>query len=347
MNQKFRHSTGALNLGHSRRWDKKQRRDSVSIRHLSRRLKWSLGITVAGALVAGLAVAQTVPNPVPRPDRAPEAVIPVPVSATTPARQLFGGEPTPAPLQARSIGGYARGCLAGAVPLAVDGPAWQAMRLSRNRNWGHPALVAYLQELAVAGREQEGWNGLLVGDMSQPRGGPMLTGHRSHQIGLDADIWLTPMPDRTLSRQEREEISAISMLQDGTRTISTSRWSENHARIIRRAASDDRVARIFVHPAIKEQLCAWESPSADRSWLRRVRPWYGHHYHFHVRLSCPAGMEGCQNQNPPPAGDGCGEELAWWLGPEPWQPSDTPARPRPETMLSDLPAACSQVLVAN
>jgi penicillin-insensitive murein endopeptidase len=321
--------------------------DSVSIRPSRRAFRASFVATLAAALSAGLAFAQTVPNPTARPDRATEAVLPVPVTNTTPARQLFGREPTPAPLAARSIGGYARGCLAGAVPLAVDGPAWQAMRLSRNRNWGHPALVEYLQELAVAGREQEGWNGLLVGDMSQPRGGPMLTGHRSHQIGLDADIWLTPMPDRTLSRQEREEISAISMLQDGTRTISTERWSESHARIIRRAASDGRVARIFVHPAIKEQLCTWESPTADRSWLRRVRPWYGHHYHFHVRLACPDGMVGCQNQNPPPAGDGCGEELAWWLGPEPWQPSDTPARPRPETTLADLPAACSQVLVAN
>ncbi|MGD1888000.1 MAG: penicillin-insensitive murein endopeptidase [Cohaesibacteraceae bacterium] len=288
-----------------------------------------------------------VPSPSPRP-----AIEPLPgfeprYDGGAVARQLFGRTPTPAPLAARSIGGYARGCLAGAMPLAVDGPAWQAMHLSRNRNWGHPELVAYQQTLAVAGRADDGWIGLLVGDMSQPRGGPMLTGHRSHQIGLDADIWLTPMPDRTLSVQEREEISAISMLRDGTRIIDPARWTEAHARIIRRAARDDRVARSFVHPAIKDQLCSWENVSADRAWLRRIRPWYGHHYHFHVRLSCPEGMASCVNQNPPPAGDGCGEELAWWLGPEPWQPSDTPARPRPETTLADLPAMCSQVLVAN
>ncbi len=322
---------------------------------MSKRLVKMIALVVLGFGFGSSALAQSAPQNAPpspsaRPDVPPQAVIPVPVDVT-PARQLFGGTSTPAPLAARSIGGYARGCLAGAQPLAIDGPAWQAMRLSRNRNWGHPALIEYLQQLAVAGREQEGWNGLLVGDMSQPRGGPMLTGHRSHQIGLDADIWLTPMPDRTLSRQEREEISAVSMLQDGTRTISTARWSQAHARIIRRAASDERVARIFVHPAIKEQLCIWqetvEGADADSSWLRRVRPWYGHHFHFHVRLSCPAGMEGCVNQNPPPQGDGCGEELAWWLGPEPWQPSDSPAGPRPETMLSDLPNACRQVLVAN
>jgi penicillin-insensitive murein DD-endopeptidase len=292
----------------------------------------------------------SVPSPVARPALAMQAIIPPTNPAADPgaeARQLFGTTPTPAPLPARSIGGYARGCIAGAVPLAVDGPAWQAMRLSRNRNWGHPALVDYLQELALAGRAQEGWNGLLVGDISQPRGGPMLTGHASHQIGLDADIWLTPMPDRTLSTQEREEISAISMLADGTRSIDPGRWSDAHARIIRRAASDPRVARIFVHPAIKERLCQWESPSAERAWLRMVRPWYGHHYHFHVRLSCPQGLADCQNQEPAPPGDGCGAELAWWLGPEPWAPSDTPAQPRPPARLADLPAACAQVLVAN
>ena len=314
-------------------------------------LDLGLGLVVSASLALSAVPVQaqtlSVPSPVARPDISTQPVQAPALDESLAARQLFGREPTPAPLEARSIGSYARGCLAGAVPLAVDGPAWQAMRLSRNRNWGHPALVAFLQELAIAGRQDEGWNGLLVGDLSQPRGGPMLTGHASHQIGLDADIWLTPMPDRTLSRQEREEISAISMLQDGTRTIDPQRWSEAHARIIRRAASDDRVARIFVHPAIKEQLCAWESPTADRSWLRVVRPWYGHHYHFHVRLSCPEGMQGCSNQDPPPAGDGCGADLAWWLGPEPWAPSDTPARPRQETMLSDLPDACRQVLVAN
>ena len=64
------------------------------------------------------------------------------------------------------------------------------MRLSRNRNWGHPKLVEFLERLSAKGAKV-GWPGLLVGDMAQPRGGPMLTGHASHQVGLDADIWLT------------------------------------------------------------------------------------------------------------------------------------------------------------
>ena len=100
----------------------------------------------------------------------------------------------PAPLAARTIGFYSRGCLAGGRPLPVNGPAWQVMRLSRNRNWGHPALIAFLERFRAQGADGQPLAGILVGDMSQPRGGPMLTGHASHQIGLDVDVWLTPMP---------------------------------------------------------------------------------------------------------------------------------------------------------
>src|SRR5690606_19921162 len=161
-----------------------------------------------------------------------------------------GAVPVPAPMEPRPIGSYARGCLAGGVALPTDGENWQVMRLSRNRNWGHPVLVDYLQRLAAAA-PRAGWPGLLVGDLAQPRGGPMLTGHASHQIGLDADIWLLPMPDRRLSAREREETSAVSMLKPGTREIDPSVWTEARGRLIRLAASAPEVARIFVHPAIK------------------------------------------------------------------------------------------------
>ncbi|MEO1200257.1 MAG: penicillin-insensitive murein endopeptidase [Pseudomonadota bacterium] len=267
-----------------------------------------------------------------------------PAIAQTPAKELFGAMDQPAPLAARSIGAYARGCLAGGVALPITGPYWQHMRLSRNRNWGHPELIAYLERLAEDAVERDGWPGLLVGDLSQPRGGPMLTGHRSHQIGLDADIWLTAMPNRELTPQDREEMSAISVLREGQLTVDPDIWTPVHHRLIRRAASYPEVARIFVHPGIKRALC--EAETGDRVWLRKVRPWYGHHYHFHVRLSCPEGLQGCTDQAAPPAGDGCGSELAWWFTDEPWAPSDTPARPRRELALGDLPNACRQVLQA-
>jgi penicillin-insensitive murein endopeptidase len=255
------------------------------------------------------------------------------------AKELFGRALTPAPLAPAAIGGFARGCLAGAVALPTDGTNWQVMRLSRNRNWGHPALVAFLEQLA--GRAPAaGWPGLLVGDMSQPRGGPMLTGHGSHQIGLDADVWLTPMPPVTLSREERESMSATNVVAADWKDVDTKVWTPQHRAFIRLAAIQPEVSRVFVNPAIKKALC--REAGEDRAWLAKVRPWGGHNYHIHIRLHCPAGAAGCIDQAKVPDGDGCGEELAsWFLPPKP-KPKPTP--PVPPLTLKDLPAACRDVL---
>jgi penicillin-insensitive murein endopeptidase len=188
-----------------------------------------------------------------------------PVGAS--ANELFGSVITPALLAARAIGSYSRGCLAGGVALSVTGQGWQVMRLSRNRNWGHPHLVAYPQRLARDARTI-GWPGLLIGDLAQPRGGPMFTGHASHQIGLDANIWLTPMPRRVLTRQEREEMTAVSMLRDPL-NVDRSRWTRSHTKLIKLAASYHVVDRIFVHPAIKQVLC--DQAGGNRAWLAKVR----------------------------------------------------------------------------
>ncbi len=317
-----------------------------------------LALLVLAAVLAPQS-ACTAPLPQPKPDSGVIAA-PSPSVAKTPisvrpdavAKTLFGAANGPAPLAARAIGSYARGCLAGAKALPVDGSTWQVMRLSRNRNWGHPELIAVLERLA-ADAPALGWNGLLVGDLAQPRGGPMTSGHASHQIGLDADVWLTPMPNRQLSRQERETMSAVSMLKGpldvkgADRRVDPNKWSDSHARLIRRAAQDRRVARIFVNPAIKKALCDFET--GNRSWLRKVRPWWGHDYHFHIRIACPAGSSGCKDQDRPPPGDGCGSELTWWLSDEPWVPKKDakPAKPKPPLRMSALPKACTDVLVAQ
>src|SRR6476661_3777113 len=137
------------------------------------------------------------------------------------AKELFGRKVLPAAMPTRVIGFYAKGCIAGAEGLPINGETWQVMRLSRNRNWGYPDMVALVKRLAAKARKDAGWPGILVGDMSQPRGGPMFTGHASHQVGLDADIWLTPMPTRQLSRNEREEMSAVMMVREDRLDIDT------------------------------------------------------------------------------------------------------------------------------
>lgn len=276
-----------------------------------------------------------------------------------PAKKLFGAKRRAAALSPRAIGFYTHGCLAGGEQLPVTGPAWQAMRLSRNRNWGHPVLVNLVKRLATEAKTHDGWNGLLVGDMAQPRGGPMLSGHQSHQVGLDADIWLRQMPSRVLSRKQREKFPPISMLKNSL-DVNPRVWTEKHLKLIRRAASYPEVERIFVNRAIKYKLCQ-STEKGKRAWLSKVRPWSGHHYHMHIRIKCPAGNAGCKAQKPPANNDGCSYIERWHRNLKAWlalpkaerrarikkrkKHKRKPRKRRVFTM-DRLPAACRLVLNA-
>ncbi|TDK35505.1 penicillin-insensitive murein endopeptidase [Rhizobium deserti] len=267
------------------------------------------------------------------------------------AKQLFGSVKLPSRSEPEPLGFYAKGCMAGAVALPTDGPTWQAMRLSRNRRWGNPVMISLLEQFS-RDAARLGWgSGILVGDISQPRGGPMITGHASHQVGLDADIWFTPKPAQPLTVQQREDMPFTSMLDKSKfLTVNPKRWSDTHARLIMQAASYPQVERVFVNPAIKKKLC--ETWTGDRSLLGKVRPIYGHDEHFHIRISCPAGSSDCQKQAAAPKVDDCNSKgLAWWFTKEPWapapkpDPNKPPVKPR-QVMLSDLPKACAAVLSA-
>lgn len=282
-----------------------------------------------------------------KPAKATAHTVKISSSDHRPAKTLFGAMTAGSKQNAESFGSYAKGCVGGAVQLPETGPTWQAMRLSRNRNWGQPILVDYLQDLSRKAARQPGWDGIYVGDLSQPRGGPMLSGHASHQIGLDADIWMLP-PDRlNLTPAERENLSSISMRKSAGAFVNSS-WTKQHHNVMKAAASDPRVARIFVFPGAKVQMCKDEK--GDRAWLNKIRPWYGHHYHFHVRLKCPNGDTSCVNQAPPPKGDGCADAQSWVnniLNPPPPKPKD-PNEPKPQPKapitLATLPSQCATVL---
>ena len=260
------------------------------------------------------------------------------------AKQLFGAKRTASKQKPAPYGSYTKGCMAGAEQLPETGPTWQAMRLSRNRNWGHPETIDYIKKLSAFAARQPGWKGLYIGDISQPRGGPMLSGHRSHQIGLDIDIWMLPPKTLNLSRKQRENISSISMRRAKGAYVNSD-WTRQHHAIIKAAAKDKRVARIFVFPGAKVKMCNDEK--GNRAWLRKVRPWWAHHYHFHVRLKCPRGVRGCVNQAEPPKGDGCKEAEKWVhdiLNPPPPDPNPKPRKKRREFVLADLPRQCAGVL---
>jgi penicillin-insensitive murein endopeptidase len=239
----------------------------------------------------------------------------------------------------RAIGGTSLGCLAGGVALPAEGPGWQAIRVSRNRHWGHPSAIALVEH--VAGRARgAGLPDLWIGDIAQPRGGPLPWGHASHQTGLDVDIWLDLRPKPRVPAAQREDLAIPSLVLPDGLAVDPARWTPRHATLIRIAAEAPGVDRVLVNPAIKRRLCA---DHGGEAWLRRVRPWRGHDSHMHVRLRCPADSPDCRDIAPPPAGDGCDATLEWWFSDEARRPPAPPARPAAPAR---LPQACAAVISA-
>ena len=287
-------------------------------------------------------------------------VLAAPAQAEKLANRLFGAMEAPSAQESMPIGSYARGCAAGLVELPETGSTWQAMRLSRNRNYGHPMMIQFLVDLSETARQIGYGKGLYIGDISQPRGGPMTSGHASHQIGLDADIWMLPPQSLSLGEAAREEISSIPVRSADQRSVTTN-WTRSHRELMKQAALDPRVDRIFVAAAVKIEMCR-TARRADRKWLQKIRPVAGHDTHFHVRLKCPKGARLCETQSPTVAdlsknGDGCDDTLTWWVTDYLNPPKSTGKKPKDEDApkkkgprdftMADLPGQCRDVLAAN
>ena len=242
-------------------------------------------------------------------------------------------------LAGQSIGAYSAGCIGGAVALPLSGAGYQVMRVLRKRYYGHATLIAFIQHLGKAAADQK-LGSLLIGDLGQARGGPTPSGHRSHQTGLDVDIWfllLDQSDKRLLTEAERESWGAPSMLDAGSGRVDYRQWTDAHEKILRIAALQPEVDRIFVNPSIKRELCEHKSDTSS-IWLRKIRPWWKHDDHFHVRLKCPDGNIYCKGQDSPPEGDGCGADLLWWFSKEARSGTKKPYSP------PKLPALCQQII---
>jgi penicillin-insensitive murein endopeptidase len=252
------------------------------------------------------------------------------------ALMAAGAPDSPAPTPVRVIGKPTAGCIAGAVRLPENAPGLETIHLARSAFWGHPAMVAALLQL---GREVRaaGLPDLYVGDLGAIHGGPLRGGHASHQIGLDADIWLDLDPHPLLPAAAREAIDPPSLVRPDGRGVDPARWRPEHIELLRLAAGLPGVDRIFVNPAIKRALC--EQVGGDRSWLHLIRPWWGHASHMHIRFRCPADQPLCVQAPPPPPGDGCDASLQWWF-----DQLDHPAPPAPPAPPPKLPAACAAIL---
>jgi penicillin-insensitive murein endopeptidase len=227
--------------------------------------------------------------------------------------RVWGDFTTPHPGPARSIGTVSAGCLQGSESLPVSGEGYELMRLSRRRTYGHPELIRFLKDLGRTALK-DGVGTLFFGDLGLVRGGWMKSGHASHQSGLDVDIWFHHHPGKKrpqLSLQDREELSATSLVPvKFSKKINRRHWSPRVQKLIELAATDPRVDRVFVNAAIKHALCVARPKAA---WLRKVRPWYAHDDHLHVRLACPVDSPQCKRQEPVPSGTGCDASLKWWF----------------------------------
>ncbi len=252
---------------------------------------------------------------------------------------------SPLPGVAESIGSYSSGCLIGAEAMNIDMEGIHQMRISRGKFWGHPELIGYLSETALKVKKELGRD-LLVSDLGLARGGPNLTGHVSHQNGLDADVWFKTIPTQApLSLSERELMGAYSVVKNIIE-LETSLWVQLNRDVSRILASDERIQRIFVHPVVKKDLC--ENSGFSDELLSKFRPWYGHDDHYHVRIRCPIGSPDCRPQAEVPDGNGC-DELDWWF--EELQRDDegsstdtrTPEE-RYRDRLDALPQICKEVL---
>jgi len=310
-----------------------------------------LSVVVAAGTLAvteRIAIAQTPATaaPAPLPPQKP-AMNEQEKEKTLSAKELFGAAQLPSIGKAMAIGYYPRGCLAGGVELPINGPNWQVMRLSRNRNWGHPSLINFVEKFASLAAKATGWKGILVGDLAQPRGGPSPSDHSSHQTGLDVDIWFMPMPDRVLTKEERDTISASNLVSEDWKHLNPETWTPQHVAFIKTAAQQPGVERVLVNAAIKKELCRVEE-KRPHAWMAKVRPWYGHHDHIHVRLRCPTDSPNCRAQQPVSGDDGCsGTELDHWLSDKVLKRKiTTPSKPPKPMMLADLPPACKTVLEA-
>ena len=237
------------------------------------------------------------------------------------AKKIFGNFITPTKFPAESVGKYNKGCLNGGIELPIKGETWQHINSKRGRNWGHPRLIDFTKDLSRKVADF-GWKGLYIGDLGNPRGGPTPYGHAAHQVGLEVDIKFKKPTSLDLSLEDShndhrygkpifKELNVVSKNQKNV----NSNWTREHMDILKAAAKDNRVNKIFVNAAIKVWMCK-NAGSEDRSWLMKIRPERGHSEHFHVRLKCPEESPNCINTplwNKYKNKDGCDKQLAWWV----------------------------------
>ena len=135
---------------------------------------------------------------------------------------------------------------------------------------------------------------------------------------------------------------ATNVVAENWMDVNPKVWSEKYVALYKLIANEPEVERVLANAAIKKALC--RDAKGDRSWLHKIRPVFGHNYHFHIRLSCPKDSPDCKAQPVPPADEGCGKELDWWFSRQAKEIKPGVSKP---ILMSALPAGCRQILLAQ
>ena len=249
---------------------------------------------------------------------------------------------TPSNGEAKVYGTYQKGCLAGAKTLPLEGDGYFVVRRTRERYYGHPIMLNYISSLAKKFHRKT-FATLIIEDIGYPRGGPFLSGHSSHQVGLDVDISLKSVKSNPTSEESEKWVSP-SYVEAQTTLLPN--WQEDQINLTLLAADAPEVNRIFVAPAIKKYFCEKHNTAP---WLYKLRTWWGHDDHLHVRLNCPTDSAGCIPQAAlDPTNNGCGADLDWWYSAEAnaeWQKIRKISEPIKD--FPNLPIECEAVKQAD
>lgn len=168
-----------------------------------------------------------------------------------------------------------------------------------------------------------------------------MSAHASHQTGLDADIWYFQQKKwigkKNVALRDRERLQAPGMV-DRKRLAVTRAFGSDQRDLLRSFAENPEVDRVLVHFAIKRELCR---TIPQEAWIRKIRPWFGHDHHFHVRLNCSAADPLCKKGDPIPDGNGCDASLDWWWSAEARQDENKNVDRQEHPVMPTLPAECA------
>ena len=182
-----------------RRADRRRRRSARRTRTAALVVGPAMALTLAGPRPSGAArPTQALPDDPPSLTLRTPATQPEPSVGTRPERAEASGEafPTIRWAQADAEGLPYAGRLSSGTPLPVEGPDWvtwnpvaDEVPNRPHRLHGHERTIrAVLAVSAAYSSENPGAPRIVVGDISFPDGGPMEL-HRSHQNGLDVDVY--------------------------------------------------------------------------------------------------------------------------------------------------------------